>query len=185
MNPTVTKALKHRLFWPIVTLAALLVLNVAVYPAFFSIRVQDGHLFGSLIDILRNGAPTLLVALGMTLVIATRGIDLSVGAVVAISGALACSIIAGSSDPNSPTTVLVAVGISIVLALVLGAWNGFLVSVVGIQPIIATLVIMTAGRGIAMLITGGQITTVTSAPYKTIATGYWLGLPVEIGRAHV
>jgi len=180
MNPTVSRVMKHRLFWPIVTLLALLVLNVAVYPSFFSIRLQDGHLFGSLVDILRNGAPTLLVALGMTLVIATRGIDLSVGAVVAISGALACSIIAGSADPNSPTTVLVAVGISITLALILGAWNGFLVSVIGVQPIIATLILMTAGRGLAMLITEGQIVTINSAPYKVIGGGYWLALPASI-----
>ena len=171
---------RSRLFWPIVTLAALLVLNVAVAPGFFSIRIQDGHLFGSVIDILRNGAPTILVALGMTLVIATRGIDLSVGAVVAISGALACTIIADSPEPGSVGTVLSAVAVSIVFSLVLGSWNGFLVSVLGIQPIIATLILMTAGRGIAMLITEGQIITVSSAPYKVIGAGYWFGLPVSI-----
>ena len=171
---------RSRLFWPIVTLVALLVLNVAVAPGFFSIRIQDGHLFGSVIDILRNGAPTILVALGMTLVIATRGIDLSVGAVVAISGALACTIIADSPEPGSVGTVLSAVAVSIVFSLVLGSWNGFLVSVLGIQPIIATLILMTAGRGIAMLITEGQIITVSSAPYKVIGAGYWFGLPVSI-----
>ncbi len=62
----------------------------------------------------------------------------------------------------------------------LGLWNGFLVSVVGIQPIIATLVLMTAGRGIAMLITGGQITTVNSTPFKLIGSGHWLGVPVAV-----
>jgi len=171
---------KSRLFWPIVTLLALLILNVIVAPSFFSIRIQDGHLFGSVIDILRNGAPTLLVALGMTLVIATRGIDLSVGAVVAISGALACTIIADSPDPGSVGTVLSAVGVSLLFSLVLGSWNGLLVAVLGIQPIIATLILMTAGRGIAMLITEGQIITVSSAPYKTIGAGFWFGLPVSI-----
>jgi galactofuranose transport system permease protein len=175
-----TELPKSRLFWPIVTLVALLVLNVAVAPGFFSIRIQDGHLFGSVIDILRNGAPTILVALGMTLVIATRGIDLSVGAVVAISGALACTIIADSPEPGSVGTVLSAVAVSIVFSLILGSWNGFLVSVLGIQPIIATLILMTAGRGIAMLITEGQIITVSSAPYKVIGAGYWFGLPVSI-----
>ncbi|PWQ89216.1 sugar ABC transporter permease, partial [Enterococcus faecium] len=79
------------LLWPVLSLAALLAVNVMLTPGFLSIRVQDGHLFGSVIDILRNGAPTMLVALGMTLVIASRGIDLSVGAVVAVSGALACA----------------------------------------------------------------------------------------------
>ena len=171
---------KGRLFWPVVTLAALLILNVIVAPGFFSIRIQDGHLFGSVIDILRNGAPTLLVALGMTLVIATRGIDLSVGAVVAISGALACTIIADSPDPGSVGTVLSAVGVSLLFSLVLGSWNGLLVAVLGIQPIIATLILMTAGRGIAMLITEGQIITVSSPPYKVIGAGFWFGLPVSI-----
>ena len=155
---------KARLFWPIVTLVALLLLNFAVSPGFFAIRFQNGHLFGSLVDILRNGAPTLLVALGMTVVIATRGIDLSVGAVVAISGALACTIIADSPSPDSLGTVLSAVAVAIVFSLVLGAWNGLLVAVFGIQPIIATLILMTAGRGIAMLITEGNIITISSAP---------------------
>ena len=62
--------------------------------------MQDGHLYGNLSTSLRNGAPVLLVALGMTLVIATRGIDLSVGAVAAIAGAVACVYIAGASDPG-------------------------------------------------------------------------------------
>jgi simple sugar transport system permease protein len=156
----------------------LLVLNLTKTPDFFSIRVQDGHLYGSLIDILRNGAPTLIVAIGMTLVIATRGIDLSVGAVMAIAGAVALSQIAASDNPESLAVVLSALGSAVIVCLLIGVFNGFLVAVVGIQPIVATLIFMTAGRGIAMLITGGQITTVTSAPYKTIASGYWLGLPV-------
>jgi len=171
---------RHRLFWPVVTLLALFILNFAVSPSFFAVRIQDGHLFGSIVDILRNGAPTILVALGMTLVIATRGIDLSVGAVVAISGALACTIIADSADPTNVGTVLFAVTVSILFSLVLGSWNGLLVSVFGIQPIIATLILMTAGRGIAMLITEGQIITVSSPPYKVIGAGYWFGLPASI-----
>ena len=70
--------------------------------------MQDGHLYGSLIDILRFGAPLILVALGMTLVIATGGIDLSVGSVVAISGALACLLISDLDDQNSVGGVLLA-----------------------------------------------------------------------------
>ena len=91
------------LLWPALALIALLGFNVVLTPAFLSVRVEDGHLYGSLVDILRNGAPTMLVALGMTLVIASRGIDLSVGAVVAISGALACAHIAASPDGSSAT----------------------------------------------------------------------------------
>lgn len=177
--------LRSRLLWPVVALVALLITNVIGSPGFLSIRIHDGHLFGSLIDILRNGAPILLVALGMTLVIATRGIDLSVGAVVAISGAFALSIIGDAPDPNSLGVVLFAVGASLVFGLVLGAWNGLLVAVFGIQPIIATLILMTAGRGVAMLITEGQILTVSSAPYKVIGGGYWFALPASIVIAAV
>jgi len=174
------EALRSRLIWPVLALVVLLAINVVKSPGFLSIRIQDGHLFGSLIDILRNGAPIVLVALGMTLVIATRGIDLSVGAVVAISGAFALSIVGDAPDPNDLGVVLFAVAASLVFALVLGSWNGFLVSVLGIQPIIATLILMTAGRGIAMLITEGQILTVSSAPYKVIGGGYWFAFPASI-----
>ena len=168
------------LLWPALALVALLVVNVILTPSFLSIRVQDGHLFGSLIDILRNGAPTMLVALGMTLVIASRGIDLSVGAVVAVSGALACAHIAASDQPGSTGTVLSAMGIALGVAVALGLWNGALVSVFGVQPIIATLVLMTAGRGIALFITDGQIVTTESAPFKVLGAGFALGLPVAI-----
>jgi ribose/xylose/arabinose/galactoside ABC-type transport system permease subunit len=170
----------HRLFWPLVALAALLVGNVFFTPGFLSIKMQEGHLFGSLIDILNFGAPLLLVALGMTLVIATGGIDLSVGAVVAISGALACSQISKRADETALGGVLLAVGLALVLSLVLGAWNGFLVAGLGIQPIVATLILMVAGRGVAQLITGGYIITVISPPYAKIGAGYWLTLPVPM-----
>ncbi|MEU4740803.1 ABC transporter permease [Actinosynnema sp. NPDC023658] len=165
--------MKNRLLWPVLALVALLVLNVVVTPTFFSLRMQDGHLYGSLIDILRNGAPTLLIALGMTLVIATRGIDLSVGAVAAIAGAVTCAYIASGGG------AWVAMGLALALCAVLGLWNGFLVSVLGIQPIIATLVLMTAGRGIAMLITEGQIVTIDSPTFRQVGAGF-LVLPIAI-----
>ncbi|KAA1423992.1 ABC transporter permease [Mumia zhuanghuii] len=142
--------------------------------------MQDGHLYGSLVDIARNGAPVLLVALGMTLVIATRGIDLSVGAIAAIAGAVACVHIAGSPDPASAGTAITAITLALAVCILLGLWNGFLVSVLGIQPIIATLVLMTAGRGLAMLVTGGQITTVNNAFFKALGAGYFLTLPIAI-----
>ncbi|MET0734270.1 MAG: ABC transporter permease [Microbacterium sp.] len=168
---------KHRLFWPAVALLVLIAINTIARPQFIVVTVRDGELYGALIDILRNSAPLMLVALGMTIVIATRGIDLSVGAIMAVSGAVALTIIDGSSDPGNLGTVLVALGVALVVSLVLGVWNGFLVAVVGIQPIIATLVLMLAGRGVALLITEGFITTVNSTPYEFIATGYLVGLP--------
>ena len=159
-------------------LLVLFAINLIAFPGFFSIEVKNGHLFGSLVDIVRNGAPTLIIAVGMTLVIATRGIDLSVGAICAIAGAVACSIILGSDNPGSVLTVVVAVTVAILISLVLGVWNGFLIAVLGIQPIIATLILMTAGRGVAMLITEGQILTVNSPPFKVLGSGFVFGLPV-------
>lgn len=169
---------KHRLFWPVAALVSLMLINTVARPQFASITVQDGRLYGALIDILRQSAPLMLVSLGMTIVIATRGIDLSVGAVMAVSGAVALTIIDGSTDTNNLGVVLVAVVAAILVSLLLGVWNGLLVSVLGIQPIIATLVLMLAGRGVALLITGGFITTVNSTPFEFISTGYLLLLPV-------
>ena len=171
------RLLKHRLVLPIGALVALLLVNTISRPTFLSITIRDGQLYGSLIDILRNSAPLMLVALGMTIVIATRGIDLSVGALMAVSGAVALTIIDGSGTPDSPATLLIAITVAVLVTLVFGLWNGFLVAVLGIQPIIATLVLMLAGRGIALLITGGFITTVVSPPYRFMAQGYLFGLP--------
>jgi simple sugar transport system permease protein len=168
------------LFWPVVALVALLAVDAVAIPNFLAMRIQDGHLYGILIDILKNGTPTALIALGMTLVIATRGIDLSVGATVAIAGSVACTWIAGAPDPTSSSAAVIAVVAALGLSLVLGAWNGMLVSLLGIQPIIATLVLMTAGRGLAMLITDGQIITVNNPLFAELGGGFLLGLPVSV-----
>jgi simple sugar transport system permease protein len=171
---------RRRLFWPLLVLVVLLVSNVFFTSSFFSLQMKEGHLYGSLIDIVRFGAPLMLVALGMTVVIATGGIDLSVGSVVAISGALSCLLISHLGDQNSTGGVLLAIAAALGLSMLLGLWNGFLVAVIGIQPIIATLVLMVAGRGIAQLITSGQIITINSDPYKFFGGGYWLALPFSI-----
>ena len=172
------RVLRHQLLWPVLALLVLLLINVIVEPGFVHIRMQDGHLYGNLVDIVRNSAPVLLVALGMTLVIATRGIDLSVGAIAAISAAVACTRIVGAGDEGAATTAVMACTYALAVCIVLGGWNGFLVSVVGIQPIIATLILMVAGRGISMAITDGQITTVNNDWFSDLASGYVLTLPL-------
>jgi ribose/xylose/arabinose/galactoside ABC-type transport system permease subunit len=172
-RPVPSRAGVSRLVWPLAALVALIALNAVFTPSFLTLRIQDGHLFGSLVDILRNGAPTLLIALGMTLVIATRGIDLSVGAVAAIAAAVTCVHIAGGGS------AIVGMVLALALCVLLGLWNGFLVTVLGIQPIIATLVLMTAGRGLAMLITEGQIITVNNDLFSQIGAGFVV-LPIAI-----
>jgi len=169
---------KQRLFWPVVALLVLLLGDLIASPSFFKIELRDVHLYGNVIDILKNGAPLILIAIGMTLVIATRGIDLSVGAVVAISGALACLWI--SDNPDGVGTTLIAFGLALGLSLLLGVWNGWLVAALGIQPIIATLILMVAGRGIAQLISDGQIITVNSHSFEWIGSGYLFTLPGAI-----
>jgi ribose/xylose/arabinose/galactoside ABC-type transport system permease subunit len=182
-----SKLFQHRLAWPIVTLLLLLVLNAAFNPNFLRLEWRDGHLYGSLIDILNRAAPLMLVALGMTLVIATRGIDISVGATVAITAAIAAWMIGGAlvvqngvATHVSRFPMPVAIAAALGVALLCGVWNGVLVGRVGMQPIVATLILMVAGRGIAQLITDGQIITIYYAPYFFIGSGYLLGLPFSV-----
>lgn len=179
--------LRHRLFWPCVTLVLLCLVNFYFNRGFFDIEIKNGALYGSVIDILNRAAPLMLVAMGMTLVIATRGIDISVGATVAISGAVVASMIGGSlviqngvqsyvSNVPMPLAILGALAV----ALLCGLWNGLLVAGAGMQPIIATLILMVAGRGIAQLITAGQIVTVYYEPFFFIGNGFLLGIPVSL-----
>ncbi|NUB10535.1 ABC transporter permease [Azospirillum sp. Vi22] len=155
-------------------LAAVLLANWLLFPDFFSIRLQDGRLFGSLIDVLNRGAPVALLAIGMTMVIATRGVDLSVGAVMAISGAVAATL---TQAGLGLTPVLAA---SLAAGLLCGLWNGLLVAVLRIQPIVATLILMVAGRGIAQLVTEGQIVTFTSPGLTFIGSGSFLTVPMPV-----
>ncbi len=171
--------LKSRLFWPIIVLLLILMINLFVDSSFFSIEVRNGHLTGSLIDILNRGAPLMLISIGMTLVIATKGIDLSVGSVIAMSGAIGAMTVA-STDGTGLVPLFMAIGLSLLICTLVGSWNGLLVSRIGVQPIVATLILMVAGRGVAQLITGGQITTVYYDPYSYIGGGYLLALPFSV-----
>ncbi|CNI79868.1 putative sugar transport system permease [Yersinia frederiksenii] len=155
-------------------LAVILLIDSLVAPHFFSIHIQDGRLFGSVIDILNRGAPVALLALGMTLVIATGGIDLSVGAVMAIAGATAATL---TSAGYPLVTVLAA---ALVVGALCGLWNGFLVAVLQIQPIVATLMLMVAGRGIAQLITEGQIVTFDSGGLAKLGSTTLMYMPMSV-----
>jgi galactofuranose transport system permease protein len=157
----------------ILAFLTILTADRLVSPQFFDIRLQDGRLFGSLVDVFNRGAPVALLSLGMVLVIATRGIDLSVGAVMAIAGAIAASLV----DSHS---VSIALGAALGVGLLCGLWNGFLVAVLRIQPIVATLILMVAGRGIAQLITEGRIVTFSSPSLAWFGNGSVLGVPAPV-----
>ena len=163
------------LLWPLLGLAALLAYDFAFVDGFFRLEIRDGHLYGTLIDILNQGSKTMLLALGMTLVIATGGVDLSVGSLMAIAGAIAAALVT-----QSEMSLALIVPIALCATAALGVFNGALVSVAGIQPIVATLILMVAGRGIAMLITGGQIVTFEHAGFVYIGNGHFMGLPFTL-----
>jgi ribose/xylose/arabinose/galactoside ABC-type transport system permease subunit len=158
----------------VIALVLVLLINWLLFPGFFSIRLQDGRLFGSLIDVLNRGAPVALLAIGMTAVIATKGVDLSVGAVMAVSGAAAAQLV----QAGQPLGVVLMVALAI--GLLCGIWNGILVAVLDLQPIVATLILMVAGRGIAQLITEGFIVTFTDPALIFVGTGSFMWLPMPV-----
>lgn len=185
-----------RLFWPLVAWVIILVFDAILEPGFFKIGILEdpvygSHLYGNLIDVFNNGAPLMLVAIGMTLVIATGGVDLSVGAVIAISAAMGAVLINPAlgnqlitndilTRDATNTPLLIIILADLAAGTLCGLWNGWLVSRVKIQPMVATLILMVAGRGIAQLITNGQIMTIYYTPYFWFGNGYILGLPVSI-----
>lgn len=190
------KIRNSRIFWPLVAWALILIFNAVVAPGFFRLGIIEDpvygkRLYGNLVDIFNNGAPLMLVAIGMTLVIATGGVDLSVGAVIAISAAMGAVLINPAlgnqlianeiltrNATNTPLPLIILANLA--AGTLCGLWNGFLVAKAKIQPMVATLILMVAGRGIAQLITNGQIMTIYYTPYFWFGNGYILGLPVSI-----
>ncbi|WP_267427142.1 ABC transporter permease [Methylobacterium sp. GC_Met_2] len=152
---------------------AVLLADRLVAPQFLDVHWQDGRLFGSLVDVFNRGAPVALLSLGMVLVVATGGIDLSVGAVMAIAGAVAASL----ADTQPLPVVLAA---ALATGLLCGLWNGLLVAGLRIQPIVATLILMVAGRGIAQLITEGRIITFVSPDLAFLGGGALVGVPMPV-----
>jgi galactofuranose transport system permease protein len=177
------------LFFPFAALSLILLFDFIFIPGFFSIENRGGNLHGSLIDIFRNGSTVMLLAIGMTLVIATGGVDLSVGATMAIAASVAGILMNPSALKNElffvtdPTYTFQPLWVVIISALVIavlcGAWNGFLVAYMRIQPMVATLILMISGRGIAQLITNGLRVQITYKPYAFIGQG-WIILPFSL-----
>ena len=187
------KVVESRLFFPTVALGLILLFDLIIIPGFFHIEIKQGHLYGNLIDVLRNSAPTIILAMGMTLVIATGGVDLSVGAIMAIAASMACIMmnpnliglkladVTREADPTYSASPLLAVFlVPLIIAAICGLWNGILVAYGKIQPMVATLILMIAGRGIAQLITNAIKIIIYNNTFLEIGNGWVFLLPFAL-----
>jgi len=156
----------------LIALAALLLVNVLVTPNFLQMQT----LFVNISQV----ATIAIVAIGMTLVIATGGIDLSVGAVMALAGAIAPLVFTSAFGIANPTLgLLAAIVLPLLVAMACGLFNGLMISVLRVQPIIATLILFISGRGIAQVLTNGNLQTFSNPAFSYLGTGRVLGLPFQ------
>lgn len=170
----IRKITGNRLFMPVVCLVVVLLVNVIRTPDFFHVSIKNGVLYGYLIDVINRGSELVILAVGMTLVTASSGgQDISVGAVMAVAASVCCQILSGGevTTDTLAAPIIVAALAGILAAGLCGAFNGFLVAKLNIQPMVATLILYTAGRGIAQLVTQGQITYIRVESYKVMG-GY-------------
>ena len=170
------------LVWPALALLLLFAWNGIFTEGFFSITTRGGNLYGPIIDIFDRAAPLAIVALGMTLVIATGGIDLSVGAVVAISGSVAATLMIADPARGFDMPMPAAVALALLVCCACGAISGMLVSLLGVQPIVATLILMVAGRGIAQGV-GQNVPIDPANPFGKFGNDHFAFLPFAITMA--
>ncbi|WP_260024843.1 ABC transporter permease [Ruegeria conchae] len=170
--PQRVASMPFRFHGGIAALVALLVFNAFFTPNFLQLQT----LFVNISQV----ATIAIVAMGMTLVIATGGIDLSVGAVMALAGALAPLIFLsdlGSANPMLGVTL--AIVLPLFIAGLCGVFNGVMVAVLNVQPIVATLILFISGRGIAQVLTNGNLQTFSNPSFSYLGTGKVLGLPFQ------
>ncbi len=185
-----SQLMRSKITWAVIAEMLILLVCLIVRPDFFKISYQPstGMLYGSLIDILNRSAEITIIAMGMTLVIALGGTDLSVGALVAVSGAFALKFMRW--DPTNPlyTTpgdytvypFVIVILVPLIVCLLMGLFNGLMVGQLGLQPIIATLILMVCGRGVAQILTDGKQFTTLYSPFRWIGQGSCLWLPTPI-----
>ena len=179
------KLLKRQIFIPILALLLLAVFNLIADPSFYKISLgynSAGNpvLSGYLMTILDYGSELAILAIGMTLVTAaTGGQDISVGAAIAISGSVVLRVLCGTnSRPETlQNPIIVAFLISCVVAMLFGAFNGTLVTYFKIQPMVATLILFTAGRSIAAWINNNEL-PIISDPSFGVFGGFIPGIPI-------
>ncbi len=167
---------------PIIAICLLIIFNLIRDPGFFAIEIthnNDGNavLAGNLISIINAASELAILAIGMTLVTAAcGGQDISVGAAAAIAGSTFVKILKTPETING-WTVLLAFLCACIVAMIFGSFNGTLVAVFKIQPMIATLILYTCGRSIAYWINGGATPTVESPIIKAIGSNI-PGMPI-------
>ena len=167
---------------PIIAILLLVIFNLIRDPSFFRITIEIDNagnrvLAGNLISIINAASELAILAMGMTLVTAASGgQDISVGAAAAIAGSAFVKVLKSGGNING-LIVLLAFVVAVIVAMCFGAFNGTLVSIFKIQPMIATLILFTCGRSIAYWINGGATPTVDSSIVKAIG-GFIPGCPI-------
>ena len=171
-------------------IAELAILAVAgiLRPDFFRIEYNatTGMFYGSMVDIINRSSEITIIAMGMTMVIALGGTDISVGALVAVAGAFALKLLRWDvteyPTPGDYTVYPFVLVILVPLAVctLMGLFNGILIGKFKLEPIIATLILIVAGRGIAQIATNGKQFTTGYTPFRFIGQGSLFGLPFPI-----
>lgn len=180
-EPLVKRLLKSRLTFSLVILLIVMVQNIITTPTFFNITITNGLISGYIPNILDEASELVIVTLGMTLVTAAAGgQDISVGSAMAIAASFTGLLLNG---PEYRTDVfhnpyLLALFVGLLGGALCGAFNGFLVSILKIQPMIASLILYTAGRSIAKQITHGQTIYIMNPVYKYLGVQI-PGIPIR------
>lgn len=169
----IKKLVKNQIFIPIAALLILVMFNLIADPSFFAVTLSQNSagypvLSGNLINILDNASELVILAIGMTLVTsASGGQDISVGATIALAGSVVLRVLCGTeSRPETlQAPIIVAFLVCCLVAMAFGAFNGVLVAYFKIQPMVATLILFTAGRSIAAWINNNELPIISDASF--------------------
>lgn len=153
---------------PLFGLILIIVIVSIMNPSFLAIS--------NILNVLRQVSISALIAFGMTFVILTGGIDLSVGSTLALTGAIVASLLSGGVDP------ILSMGIALILGLILGAVNGVIITKGKVAPFIATLATMTIYRGLTLVFTNGKPISGLGdhVSFQLFGKGYFLGIPIPV-----
>ncbi len=188
------KLVRRQIFIPIAALLVLVLFNLIADPSFFAIQLKpsstgDLVLTGNLITILDYGSELAILAIGMTLVTsASGGQDISVGSAIAIAGSVVLRVLCGTNSRPEvlQAPIIVAFLVCCVVAMLFGAFNGALVAYLKIQPMVATLILFTAGRSIAAWINNNELPIISEPAfgyYGNFIPGIPLPAPIFIAIA--